>query len=131
MSNEIRPGVLEVEESLREKVSRYERERCKTLGDTLGFEYLVFRKDCVVVSMPVDERTWQPWGLLHGGASVALAETCASIGAWLNIDDSKSMAVGIEINANHVRATRKGRVCGTGRPVYIGATTQEIGRAHV
>lgn len=75
--------------------------------------------------MPVNENTIQPFGILHGGASVALAETLVSIGAWLNIDENKKSAVGIEINANHIRAVKKGgTVIGTGRPVHIGKQTQ-------
>ena len=74
--------------------------------------------------MPVDQRTKQPFGLLHGGASVALAESLASIGGWLNVDDSKFAVVGIEINANHIRAVKSGHVTGTAVPLHRGAKTQ-------
>ncbi len=109
-------------------LSRWERReqlRGKTLGDALGFELQILRKDCVAFSMPADERTFQPWKIVHGGANVALAETCASIGAWLNIDDDeKFMVVGVEINANHIRPVRSGRVLGIGTPIHIGRSTQ-------
>jgi 1,4-dihydroxy-2-naphthoyl-CoA hydrolase len=76
-------------------------------------------------TMPVDERTRQPFGLLHGGASVALAETLGSVGANFCLDTSRFYAVGQEINANHVRSARSGRVTGTARPVHLGS------RSHV
>ncbi|SHF62446.1 uncharacterized domain 1-containing protein [Fodinibius roseus] len=80
----------------------------KNMGDTLGIAYTSFKKKEVKATMPVDERTVQPFGVLHGGASVALAETLASIGAWLNLDRDDRTAVGIEINANHIRPVKKG-----------------------
>ena len=70
--------------------------------------------------MPVDERTRQPFGILHGGASVALAETLGSIAAGLVVDPDKYVVVGQEINANHVRAVRDGFVIGTARPLHLG-----------
>lgn len=92
----------------------------KNMGQALGIEFLSFKKEEVKASMPVDENTIQPFGILHGGASVALAETIASIGAWLYADDSKS-AVGVEINANHIKAISKGNtVIGTATPVRCG-----------
>ena len=75
-------------------------------------------------TMPVDERTLQPMGLLHGGASVALAETLGSVAANLTIDSSRSACVGLEINANHLRPVRSGSVTGTATPAHIGRTTQ-------
>ncbi len=74
--------------------------------------------------MPVDARTMQPYGLLHGGASVALAETLGSVAANLCLDPATHMAVGLEINANHLRAVRSGSVTGTARPLHIGRQTQ-------
>lgn len=74
--------------------------------------------------MPVDQRTVQPLGLLHGGASVALAETLGSIAALLCVNQAEKVCVGLEINANHVRSVRSGAVTGTVRPVHIGGTTQ-------
>jgi len=94
-----------------------------TLSQHLGMQFLKFGYDCVKASMPVDERTLQPFGLLHGGASVALAETLASTAAWLNVDETKYSVVGIEVNANHVRAVREGTVIGTAKPVHKGRKT--------
>jgi uncharacterized protein (TIGR00369 family) len=94
------------------------------LADTLGIEMLELTPTRVVATMPVDTRTRQPFGLLHGGASVALAETIASLGAVMNVDTSRFTAVGLEINANHLRAKRDGLVRGTGTPLHIGRSTQ-------
>src|SRR3546814_19348072 len=92
--------------------------------------------DFIRGTLPVDARTLQPFGLLHGGASVALAETLGSIAANLCLDPATHMAVGLEINANHLRAVRSGRVTGTARPLHVGRKTpvweiriEEIGRA--
>src|SRR5437868_5770196 len=74
--------------------------------------------------MPVDERTKQPYGLLHGGASVALAETVASVAGLLNVDKEKYATVGVEINANHIRAKYSGKVTGTATPLHRGRMTQ-------
>jgi 1,4-dihydroxy-2-naphthoyl-CoA hydrolase len=95
-----------------------------TLGEHLGMEWVEVGEDFLVAKMPVDNRTKQPYGLLHGGASVALAETLGSVGAALVIDQHKYMAVGLEINANHVRSARGGWVFGTAKPLHTGATTQ-------
>jgi len=80
--------------------------------------------DYVRASMPVDARTWQPFGLLHGGASVTLAETLGSVGANCCVDPARFYCVGQEINANHLRAVRSGRVTGTARPIHRGARSQ-------
>ena len=74
--------------------------------------------------MPVDHRTKQPYGLLHGGASVALAETLGSVGAALTIDPLKAICVGQEINANHLRSVKDGLVTGIAKPIHIGANSQ-------
>ncbi len=74
--------------------------------------------------MPVDDRTKQPFGLLHGGASAALAETVASIGAFLNIDGETQAAVGVELNVNHLRAKTDGVVTATATPLHRGRRTQ-------
>lgn len=79
--------------------------------------------DRVVATMPVQPKVHQPFGLLHGGASVALAETVASLGAYLNVMDSGMGAVGLEINANHLRAKRDGVVTATATPIHKGRTT--------
>src|SRR3954447_10236419 len=94
------------------------------LADTLGIELRELSAERVVATMPVDNRTRQPYGILHGGASVALAETVASLGATMNVDLATSAAVGLEINANHLRAKRDGIVTGTGTPIHRGRSTQ-------
>ncbi len=86
----------------------------------LGIEFIELGDDYVKARMPVDERTKQPFGILHGGASVALAETLGSTGAGLVVDRSKYRCVGQEINANHVRAVSSGWVIGTARPLHLG-----------
>ena len=94
------------------------------LAETLGIEMVELTTERVVATMRVDERTRQPFGILHGGASVALAETAVSFGAWLNVDRSRYAAVGLEINANHLRAKRDGVVRAVAQPVHRGRTTQ-------
>jgi 1,4-dihydroxy-2-naphthoyl-CoA hydrolase len=96
-----------------------------TLIRHLGIVFSEIGADFIRGTMPVDERTRQPHGLLHGGASVALAETLGSVGANLCVDRTQYSCVGQEINANHVRAARGGLVTGTARPVHRG------GRTHV
>jgi uncharacterized protein (TIGR00369 family) len=96
----------------------------ETLLTTLGIEIVEATPERVVATMPVGPRVHQPFGLLHGGASVALAETVASTGAWMNVDQSAEMVVGIEINANHLRARRDGTVTATATPVHVGRRTQ-------
>ncbi|MBL7767442.1 MAG: hotdog fold thioesterase [Flavipsychrobacter sp.] len=95
-----------------------------TMGEHLGIEWVELGDDFIKARMPVDHRTKQPYGLLHGGASVALAETLGSVGAALSVDPSRYIAVGMEINANHIRSVRDGYVTGTTRPVHRGGTTQ-------
>lgn len=91
----------------------------------LGIEITELGEDFVRGTMPVDDRTRQPFGLLHGGSSVLLAETLASWAANLCLDDPiKQQAVGVEINANHIRGVRSGVVTGTARPVHVGRATQ-------
>lgn len=75
-------------------------------------------------TMPVDHRTVQPMGILHGGASVALAETLGSLAANLVVDNEQKYCVGLDINANHIRAARKGFVTGIAKPLHIGSSTQ-------
>ena len=93
-----------------------------TLAGMLGIEFTALGEDFIVARMPVDERTRQPLGLLHGGASVALAETLGSVAATLCLDDSR-FCVGLEINANHIRSIRNGFVTGRTQPVHIGKQT--------
>jgi 1,4-dihydroxy-2-naphthoyl-CoA hydrolase len=93
------------------------------MPDALGIEVIELTAARVVATMPVDDRTRQPFGLLHGGASVALAETVSSLGAFANIDAKQFAAVGLEINANHIRAKRDGLVRATAVPIHVGRTT--------
>src|SRR5687767_728723 len=96
----------------------------RTLAATLGIEITELAPERVVATMPVDDRTRQPFGILHGGASVALAETVASIAATLNVDLNLFNVVGVEINANHIKAKREGIVTGTATPIHVGRSTQ-------
>ena len=100
------------------------RKAPQTMSDALGMELIKLDPAEVVASMPVDHRTVQPVGLLHGGASVALAETLCSIGAWLQLDPNTHTAVGVEINANHIRAVRSGKVVGRATPMHVGRQIQ-------
>ncbi len=102
-------------------------EGTRNLGDTLGIELTELTKERVVATMPVDERTRQPFGILHGGASVALAETVASLAGAMNADLEHFMVVGVEINANHIRAKTDGVVTGTATPIHVGRSTQVWG----
>ncbi|MBA2870411.1 uncharacterized protein (TIGR00369 family) [Anoxybacillus calidus] len=97
--------------------------RKNTLLEALGIEFVEISAGKVVATMPVDERTRQPFGVLHGGASVALAETVASIGAYELVDKEKEIVVGLEINANHIRSVRDGKVTATGTVLHRGRTT--------
>ena len=95
-----------------------------TLIEHLGIHFTAAGDDWVQARMPVDERTRQPYGILHGGASVVLAETLGSSAGNLCVDTSKQVCVGLEINANHVRAVRAGSVTGTARALHVGRSTQ-------
>lgn len=94
------------------------------IGSALGMEFIEIGDDYLRATMPVDERTRQPFGILHGGANVVLAETLASVGAGRSIDRTKYRSVGLEINANHLAPAKDGFVTGIGRPIHIGKTTQ-------
>lgn len=100
----------------------------KQIGDTvignLGIEITVLEKDRVSGKMPVDRRTVQPFGLLHGGASAAFAEILGSIGGLANVDFPDEKVAGVEINANHITAVREGWVFGEAIPAHIGNRTQ-------
>jgi uncharacterized protein (TIGR00369 family) len=96
----------------------------ETLLKTLGIEFVERSKARVVARMPVGPKVHQPFGILHGGASVALAETVASAGAWMNCDQQRERVVGLEINANHLRAKRDGVVTAVATPVHVGRRTQ-------
>jgi 1,4-dihydroxy-2-naphthoyl-CoA hydrolase len=94
-----------------------------TMVSNIGIEFLAIGPDFITAKMPVDARTIQPYGLLHGGATVALAETLGSVAAHASIDASKYMAVGLEINANHVKSIRSGYVYGKAYPLHVGKRT--------
>ena len=89
----------------------------------LGIRFTEIGPDFLRATMPVDERTRQPYGLLHGGASVLLAETLGSTAGGLSVEDGQGV-VGVEINANHLRGVRDGEVTGTARPLHVGRSTQ-------
>ena len=97
----------------------------RSMPGFLGIDFTEVGPDFLRATMPVNERTHQPFGLLHGGASVTLAETVGSVASMMCVDPEQYMCVGQEINANHLRPARSGYVTGTARPVHIG------GRAHV
>lgn len=94
-----------------------------TIAEVIGIEFTEIGPSFLKGRMPVDSRTHQPYGLLHGGASCVLAETLGSVASALVIDQTKFICVGLEINANHVRGVRHGYVTGTATPIHIGATT--------
>ena len=94
-----------------------------TLMDALGMETITLKPELVEMKMPVNANTKQPAGFLHGGASVALAESAASIGASLTIDPTKARIFGIEINANHVKSKKDGWVMAKAVPMHVGKTT--------
>ncbi len=95
-----------------------------TLAEQLGMQITVIGEDFLEATMPVDRRTHQPMGMLHGGASVSLAETLGSVAATLCVDQTKSFCVGLEINANHLKSVREGLVTGIAKPIHIGKKTQ-------
>ncbi len=93
------------------------------IGALLGIAFTAFGDDFLEATMPVDERTHQPAGILHGGASVVLAESLGSIASYLCIDPEKHIAVGLEVNANHLRPVKSGLVTGICKAIHIGAKT--------
>ena len=94
-----------------------------TMAAYIGIEWVEVGENFIKVKMPVDHRTIQPYGLLHGGASCTLAETIGSVSSAMVIDQTEFLCVGIEINANHVRSARKGFVTGTALPLHLGSST--------
>ena len=103
-----------------EKLRDFSKE---TLIEHIGIEYLEIGEDYIKARMPVDKRTIQPYGILHGGASLVLAETLGSVAATLCVDIKKERCVGLDINANHVRSVSTGYVYGVTRPIHTGRTT--------
>jgi len=94
-----------------------------TMGEHIGIVFTEVGPDFLKGTMPVDARTRQPYGLLHGGASCVLAETLGSVASAMVIDQEKFICVGLEINANHIRGVREGIVTGIATPLHIGAST--------
>lgn len=94
-----------------------------TIGEVLDIRFEAFDDETLTASMAVDQRTHQPYGLLHGGASVVLAETVGSMASYLCIDPERFYCVGLEVNANHLRGLRSGRVTAVVRAVHLGRTT--------
>lgn len=94
-----------------------------TMGEYLGIEWTELGDNFLKARMPVDHRTRQPYGLLHGGASCALAETIGSVASAMVVDHAKFYCVGLEINANHIRSAREGFVTGVASPLHIGSST--------
>lgn len=95
-----------------------------TMVSHLGIEFTGIGLDYIEATMPVDHRTKQPMGLLHGGANVVLAETLGSIASSLTIDIEKYACVGLEINANHLKSVKDGKVRGVAKPIHVGKSTQ-------
>jgi 1,4-dihydroxy-2-naphthoyl-CoA hydrolase len=93
------------------------------MGEHLGIQWTEVGEDYLKAEMPVDHRTKQPYGLLHGGASCALAETIGSVASAMVVDHSKFYCVGLEINANHIRGAKEGFVTGIAKPLHVGSTT--------
>ena len=94
-----------------------------TMSEHLGFEWGEVGPDFLTGSLPVDHRTKQPYGLLHGGASCVLAETLGSVASAMVVDQTKFICVGMEINANHVRSARQGKVIGKVTPLHLGSSS--------
>ncbi len=107
-----------------EKLKRINDGIQNTMTSTIGIEITDIGDDFICGKMPVDERTTQPFGLLHGGASVALAETLGSIGGGIKVYSNNETVVGIEINANHLKSARDGWVYGKATPIRIGKKIQ-------
>ena len=109
---------------MKEELKQINSQIKETMIENLGIEITALTTDCVRGKMPVDKRTIQRFGLLHGGASAAFAETLGSIGGTLNVKFPDERVVGIEINANHIKGMRDGWVFGEAKPAHIGNKTQ-------
>lgn len=96
----------------------------ETMSDYLGIEFIAWEEDSLIARMPISDRTKQPLGIMHGGASCVLAETVGSTAANLCVDLATHYCVGLDINTNHIRSVSKGFVKGTARPFHIGKSTQ-------
>lgn len=95
----------------------------KTMADHLGIVFTQYGDDFITAKMPIDQRTLQPFGIMHGGASCALAESVGSLAANCCIDRENQVCVGLDINTSHIRQAKSGFVIGTARPIHIGRTT--------
>lgn len=115
---------MHIAEPLKEKMRQYLQQQDHGMSEALGITLQSVEADRIEAHMPVHSPTRQPFGILHGGASVALAETLASIGGWLNVDVDRFSVAGMEINANHLRSLSEGSVCGVARPLHLGSRTQ-------
>jgi len=93
------------------------------IGDLIGIEFTEITNDSISARMPVNEKTHQPYGILHGGASVVLAESLGSVASNMIIDSNKYISVGLEVNANHLRPVKSGFVTGICKPIHIGGKT--------
>lgn len=100
------------------------KSRIQTMVDHLGIEFTEIGDDYLCARMPVDDRTRQPMGIMHGGASCALAETVASVAANFCVDPDKKACVGLEINTSHIKMVKSGFVTGIARPIHLGRSTQ-------
>lgn len=109
-----------IAQELQSKANTLLNEWSPNMDDTLGIEYQSFETDRIIATMPVNSKTKQPFGYLHGGASVALAETLCSIGSWLHLTDDNLISIGLEINANHLRPVKEGEVKGIANPIKTG-----------
>ncbi|MDR9418747.1 hotdog fold thioesterase [Gracilimonas sp.] len=114
-----------IEDTLKKKAEMYFNFDHKHMGHALGIEFQHVSVDKIVATMPVNENSVQPFGVLHGGASVALAETLCSVGGWFLLEEVSKTVVGVEINANHIRSVKMGgEVTGTAKPVHAGKRIQ-------
>ena len=107
----------------RPEVERLNNPTSENMGTFLGIRFSAVTEDSIEATMPVNERTRQPFGILHGGASVVLAETVGSVASWFVVDHDRYAAVGQEINANHLRPVREGLVTACCKPVHLGKTS--------
>ncbi|MDO4540748.1 MAG: hotdog fold thioesterase [Syntrophomonadaceae bacterium] len=102
---------------------KYGFDYTRTVMHTLNIDISEFTKDRVVATMPVTPKVFQPYGIMHGGVSLVLAETVASCGSYLHLDPEKQYAVGLEINANHIRSVNSGTVTAIGVPIHSGRSS--------
>ena len=115
---------MHIAANIADKVQALKKLSLTTLATHLGLEITHYSQERVLGELKVRDEVKQPFGIMHGGTSVAIAETLASIGGWLNIDETKFLCVGIEINANHIRSVKEGTVYGEALPLHIGRSTQ-------